>query len=81
MEPRDPQEALFAELLAMGFRNETIGKALQLTNESSKAIELILKFQEEEDELNIKSALNLSNKIENDWVDEPESGKFQYKLV
>lgn len=81
MEPRDPQETLFTELLAMGFRNEPIRKALQLTNDSSKAIELILKFQEDEFDLNAKTAMNLPEKIENDWVDEPESGKSQYKLV
>ena len=56
-------EQIFKDLMELGFNKNFISKALQLTNDKEKAAELILKFQEEEEEDNVKRAL-LSSKIE-----------------
>lgn len=53
---------LLNELLELGFNKKYIEKSLQLTNDKEKAVELILKFQEEEEEYNMKIALINSKK-------------------
>ena len=61
-----------AELISMGFQEDDIKKALQLTNDKERAIELILKFEEEgfnfstptkDDSKNPFKALGLGNEI------------------
>lgn len=51
---------IFKDLLELGFNKNFIDKALQLTNDKEKAVELILKFQEEEEECEIAKALQFS---------------------
>ena len=50
-------DQLFKDLLELGFNKIYIGKALQLTNDKEKAVELILKFQDEDEEDKLKRVI------------------------
>ena len=69
MEPlAQGHEQLVNDLLELGFTQPFINKSLQLTNDKEKAVELILKFQEEEDEFQMKKALEFSEKTQNNKI-------------
>lgn len=55
-------DQILKDLLELGFNQKYITKALQLTNDKEKAVELILKFQEEEEDFNMKIAVLSSQK-------------------
>lgn len=69
MEPlAQGHDQLVKDLLELGFTQPFINKSLQLTNDKEKAVELILKFQEEEDEFQMKKALEFSEKAQNNKI-------------
>jgi len=69
MEPvSQAYDQLLKDLLELGFNQIYIGKALQLTNDKEKAVELILKFQEDEEEFNMNKALTNSKSEQNQTI-------------
>ena len=87
MEPS--KSNMLQDLINMGFQEIYIKKAMLLTNENEKAIELILKFQDEDEQNQINQAIISSTKFGNEnvkdqkekeeWSDESDDKR--YKMV